>query len=170
MMEQTDIARLASMANGLRPDWPNASIYTFIARNLSTRAYRDVAVALAWVAADQNTDTPARILEPGPWWRAATVENPGGNIAPKLDETCPVHPAYRASNCGGCRADELAGDDRPTPPEQRRPDRAANIAGLRAALAGATAGVCPHGVDPAACAEHDPRRRKAAPAEAEAAS
>lgn len=73
-MNEHEIERLAAAANALRPDWPAASLRTFIAKNLADRPRRDVAVALAWVACEANTAKPARVLEAGPWWRAAAVE------------------------------------------------------------------------------------------------
>lgn len=81
-MNEAQIKRLAMAVSDLRPDWLGSSLTTFITRHLAKRPYRDVAVALTWVATDMNpdgtpvTDTPARVLENGPWWRAATVEHP----------------------------------------------------------------------------------------------
>jgi len=69
-MDITEITRLASALNALRPDWPHASLVTFITRELSGRAYRDAAVVLTWVACDPATQTPKRVLERGPWWDA----------------------------------------------------------------------------------------------------
>lgn len=73
MIDDHDIETIAAAFNQLRPDWPVSSLRTFIAKNLATRAKRDVVVALAWVACEPNTATPARVLEAGPWWKAAGV-------------------------------------------------------------------------------------------------
>lgn len=73
-MNEHEIDRLASTFHVLRPDWPHGSLRTFIAKNLGNRPRRDVAVALAWIACESNTATPARVLGAGPWWRAAAVE------------------------------------------------------------------------------------------------
>ena len=48
-MNETELARLAAMGNALRPDWPAQSLKTFL-HAFAVNAYRDVAVALAWVA------------------------------------------------------------------------------------------------------------------------
>lgn len=124
-MTPTEIARLAHAINDLRPDWPIASLTTFINRQLGGRAYRDAAVALTWVAVDSRndgtpaSDTPKRVLEAGPWWRAAAVENPGSTRAhpPKREEECPRHPGQHAGNCGGCATDALAAEHADELPE-----------------------------------------------------
>lgn len=90
-MDLTEITRLAAAVNALRPDWPHASLVTFISRDLSHRAYRDVAVVLSWVACDPATQTPRRVLEQGPWWDAVAA---GIGLAPAtptnstLEGTC----------------------------------------------------------------------------------
>lgn len=73
-MTQTELARLAGMANALRPDWPAQSILTFLTEHCAFRAYRDAAVALAWLATDDATSTPKRLLEAGPWWLATAPQ------------------------------------------------------------------------------------------------
>ena len=135
MMTQTEIARLAALGNCLRPDWPNSSLFTFITKSLAGRPYRDVAVALTWVACDPNTLTPKRLLEAGPWWKAvadpATVVT---NRPPRKVEECAHHPGEWAGACRGCAADQLTGDIT-QPAELRRPDRAVQVARVRAELA-----------------------------------
>lgn len=84
-MNEHEIERIAAAVNQLRPDWPTASLRTFIAKNLADRPRRDVAVAFAWVACEANTVKPARVLEAGPWWKAATVE--GGHQVEPFDPT-----------------------------------------------------------------------------------
>ena len=80
-MNRTEVERLAGMANKLRPDWPWNALCTFIEGHLTDRAYRDVAVALAFVACDPDTRTPKRVLEAGPWWHvgppSARTTEPG---------------------------------------------------------------------------------------------
>ena len=73
-MNEHEIERIASAMHALRPDWPAASLRTLIAKKLGDRPRRDVTVALAWVACESGTATPARVLEAGPWWKAAGVE------------------------------------------------------------------------------------------------
>ena len=87
-MNQTAIVRIAAMASSLRPDWPQSSIVTLLTKHLADRAYRDVAVAMAWIATDPESKTPARLLEQGPWWLAATAgasDTGQTPTAPKLD-------------------------------------------------------------------------------------
>lgn len=78
-MDLTETTRLAAIINCIRPDWPQASLTTAITKHLSHRPFRDVLIALAWVAADPATATPARVLENGPWWDAVAA---GNNQAP----------------------------------------------------------------------------------------
>lgn len=74
-MNEHEAQRIAEAAHAMRPDWPTASVLTLIRKNLIDKPRRDVAVALAWVACESGTASPARVLETGPWWRAAGVEN-----------------------------------------------------------------------------------------------
>jgi len=116
MIDDHDIERLAAALNQLRPDWPTTSLRTFIAKNLATRAKRDVAVALTWVACEPNTASPARVLENGPWWKAAGVTG-------ELTARHPT-PSTACRTCGGntntCHA---RGCDNPnTRPLPRDPD------------------------------------------------
>lgn len=73
MISRTEAERVAVAIHALRGDWPITSICTLIIRDLTTWAYRDLAAALAYIAADQNADgtwrsaTPARVKESGPW-------------------------------------------------------------------------------------------------------
>ncbi|MDK9341370.1 hypothetical protein [Propionibacterium freudenreichii] len=69
-MIQTEIDRLATAIHALRPDWPMTALRTFISVNLTGYAYQDAAVAMAHVACDPATKTPARVLASGPWWQA----------------------------------------------------------------------------------------------------
>lgn len=71
-MNEIELARLAAMGNALRPDWPAQSLKTFL-HAFAVNAYRDVAVALAWVAADPESQTPKRLSEAGPWWQATKL-------------------------------------------------------------------------------------------------
>lgn len=74
-MNDHEIERIAAAMHELRPDWPTSSVRTLIKKHLGHKPRRDVCVALAWVACESGTHTPARVLEQtGPWWRAAGVE------------------------------------------------------------------------------------------------
>jgi len=88
MIDEHDIERIAAAMNQLRPDWPTPSLRTFITKNLATRARRDVCVALAWIACEPNTATPARVLEAGPWWKAAGVTGELTRRHPSAADAC----------------------------------------------------------------------------------
>lgn len=74
-MNEHEIARIAAAIHELRPDWPASSLRTIITTHLADKPRRDVCVALAWVACEAGTSTPKRVLEQGPWWRAAGVDS-----------------------------------------------------------------------------------------------
>lgn len=118
MLSQVEAHRLAAAINQLRPDWPLASLSTWIRKHLGERAYRDAAVALTWVATDPTTTTPARVLEAGPWWKAAVADN--GTLS-AITHRCPEHPAEKAWSCREC--------------EEQAADAATGVATLRDALA-----------------------------------
>lgn len=130
-MNQQDIQRLAAATNALRPDWPTKSLITFIANQLGSRATLDATVAMAWIAADPDTKTPARVLTSGPWWSAT---RPTAADRP-TDTPAAIDDRDRCKVCGHTRAghDHLAaisGDTHPwttpaqwhDPPGQTLPD------------------------------------------------
>ncbi len=98
-MPAHEIDRLAAAINTLRPDWPRTSLKTFIRTRLNDRPLRDVTIALAWIAADPDTDTPARVLEAGPWWQAILI-----TAAP---DNGPRHWPNPAARCRVCKLDEI---------------------------------------------------------------
>jgi hypothetical protein len=138
MLIQPQIERLAAMANALRPDWQLRSIQTHIENNHTHRAYRDLAIALAYVATDSESSTPARLNQPGPWWRASLIG----------DET--PTPPRRCETCHGYHTPD-APHNRPYTPSDWRPA----LANVRAAYTQATAGLCPHGVPWTNCHQHE---------------
>ena len=74
-MIEHEIQRIAAAANQLRPDWPIRQLLTLLNDpRLSDRPRRDVTVALAWVACENGTSSPYRVLESGPWWIAAAAD------------------------------------------------------------------------------------------------
>lgn len=110
MLSRTEVERLAAMAHELRPDWPVSSLCTWLMASHANRAYRDVAVALAWVAADTATRTPKRMDEAGPWWQA--VRTAGSDATYHHFERCAQvgHTSYPAYNCSACRSEALQVD------------------------------------------------------------
>lgn len=97
----TELEHLAAMANALRPDWPIRSLLTHLTANHGTRSYRDLAIALAWIATDPDTQTPARLLEQGPWWTLTRpVDGSRGGPRHRLCPRCrdPHDPAVPCSS------------------------------------------------------------------------
>lgn len=133
-MNANEIRRLAHAINEHRPDWPVSSLTTFITRELAKHTYRDAAVALTWVAVDQKPDgspaseTPKRVTEGGPWWRAACIEGEQTLTPPKRDEQCRV--------CGRRLGSCICGNQatKPTPPAAPQTVAEA-LAAARAAIA-----------------------------------
>lgn len=147
MLDDNDVHRLAAMAFALRPDWPLRSCTTFIGENLTGRAFRDVAVALAYIATEPNTATPKRVLEAGPWWRATQAQ---GNT---------MRPPHRDEACATCgRAGDSHADDHEfVPMSQATRDRApGQVRVAREALAEARVSLCPCGVLRVLSADHKP--------------
>jgi hypothetical protein len=168
-MNPNEAGRLAHAVNDLRPDWPASSLRTFIERNLANRTYRDAAVALAWIATDTKpdgtnaSDTPKRVLEAGPWWRAATHESPtaGRPQPPRRENQC-RRCGIELPDCA-CTREHLADDPERDDPNPRPPTHAdASLA--RALLAQAAAKTCGCGVRAELCPTH----REAVVAEEEA--
>lgn len=110
-MNENETDRIAAMANALRPDWPVASLRALLRRpTLANKTRRDMAVALAWVACESETKTPARVAEAGPWWNATAVDSDGAARyqPPKADQACGKHPGEWRERCRSCAADRLA--------------------------------------------------------------
>jgi hypothetical protein len=68
----------------------------------TAHAYRDVAVALAWIATDATTKTPARLDENGPWWKATMADSP--TVTVHVRPACPDHPRHQSLGCPECAA------------------------------------------------------------------
>ena len=123
MATDNELSRLADMAATLRPEWPARSVRTILARDHRDRAYADLAVALAALATDPATKTPARLAEHGHWWlatrhlagRSEVVEVGPGRGTPRCDQ--PGHEHETAHACRACRAEAIARPDHeePTP-------------------------------------------------------
>lgn len=110
MLSRTEVERLAAMANALRPDWSVKSLCTWLLEAHATKAYRDVAVALAWIATDPATRTPKRMDELGPWWTAARAASSDANDTHYPRCTEPGHKSFPAANCGACRSEHIGGE------------------------------------------------------------
>jgi len=105
-MNEHETDRIAAAMHQLRPDWPATSIRTLIRKHLADRPRRDVAVALAWIACEPATATPARVLEAGPWWLAAGVAGDTTGRREPYDPSSFCHTCGKAE--GACRRNEFA--------------------------------------------------------------
>ena len=104
MIDKADAERIAQAVHDLRPEWPTQSVLTLIgnSEDLRTRAYRDLAVAFAYVACDPASLTPGRVREQGPWWQHTTAQKA---TVSAVTTRCPEHPSNAAWNCPECDAD-----------------------------------------------------------------
>ncbi len=142
-MTEGEITRLAAAGHALRPDWPAASLRTLLTQRHAHRGFQDTAVALAYLAADPLTRTPARLDAAGPWWRPVTGAGSDDRVPlpPRPGEWCPEHPGQWADGCAGCKADRVAvpapapsirdplpGRDRDTPGRRAARDAVAALA------------------------------------------
>lgn len=107
-ISKTQAERLGAMANAIRPDWPIRSLVTMIGKHHQARPYRDLAVALAWIATDPTTKTPGRLAEPGPWWSAAAADttNPTTSTPPGKCNRCGSFARTPAGACLDCEITE----------------------------------------------------------------
>lgn len=144
MISRDETERLAAMANALRPDWPLKSLTTFIVNELTRRTYREVAIALAWIATDPATDTPKRMLEAGPWWNASRAQAATVSV---VVTRCAVqgHEHLPAARCPACEE-----------ANRGEVDHDAGVAAVREALRSA-----PRYVEPAVKASRAAERRGA---------
>jgi len=103
-MNEHEAQRIASAISRARPDWPERQLRTLIEARLMDRPRRDVFVALAWVASERTSASPYRVLEAGPWWKAAAVDGTPALRRPFAAATaCDVcsQPAERHVASGG---------------------------------------------------------------------
>jgi hypothetical protein len=149
MLTENEIDRIANAIHALRPDWPANSLRSLIADpKLATKTRRDVTVALAWVACESETKTPGRVLENGPWWRAAVASDDRVPRNPMPHEECGTHKGQFRLSCSGCHSEKLA----PVVPIRGK----ATAADVKAALRLAKSENCSHGVKPDRCLlKHD---------------
>ena len=99
MATDNELQRLAMAANAIRPEWPVRSLVTLLTKH-AARPYRDLAVALAWIATDARTKTPARLSEAGPWWTATSMTEGQGPSQSRM--RCAEHGEHHAGHCPEC--------------------------------------------------------------------
>lgn len=106
MIDKTEAERIAEAVHALRPDWVASSIVRLIGENtdLRSRAYRDLAVAFAYVACDSATLTPGRVREAGPWWAHTNAQKA---TVSAITTRCPEHPDEAAWACPRCEEDAI---------------------------------------------------------------
>lgn len=146
MPTNDEIQRIAVAMNAHRPDWPVASLVTFLGRHHGNRAYRALAVAGVVIATDPTTQTPQLLNQQGPWWSAAyagsgdssATTTPGPHQA-RCD--VPGHEHEIHGHCRSCIADaqiaaEIAAESLPKPVDEWTPSAAAQaaLATARAAI------------------------------------
>jgi hypothetical protein len=128
--------RLRQETHGAGP-WDEHGTHAVVAKLVG----RNLAVSVEQVtrhAADPEAKTPGAIMRP--FTPAAPTEHRDRPLPPKRGQDCPHHPGQHATNCGGCRADQLAGpgydDERAAvPPRSWDPgDPATGAAACRAAM------------------------------------
>ena len=119
-IDKTEAERIAEAVHCLRPDWVASSIVRLIGESpdLRTRAYRDLAVAFAYIACDVASLTPGRVRENGPWWAHTNAQRATTST---ITTRCPDHPEEPAWSCQPCRDEAV--------------DPAAGLAKVRAAIA-----------------------------------
>jgi hypothetical protein len=95
MIDKADAERIAQAVHDLRPEWPAQSVLTLIGNSadLRTRAYRDLAVAFAYVACDSASLTPGRVREQGPWWAHTNAQRA---TVSAVTTRCGDHPEHAA--------------------------------------------------------------------------
>lgn len=133
-MNDHEAQRIASAMNQLRPDWPVRQLLTLLGdERMRDRPRRDVLVALGWVACEPATHTPYRVLEAGPWWRAAGIEGSATSLNQvERHQRCSVCSLHR-DRC----ASRWAGDHDFAPDLRTEPTATADhVAALKASIAG----------------------------------
>lgn len=114
MPDPTQIERIATAVNALRPEWPVRSLVTYLARSHADRPFADLAIAAVAVAVDERSVTPARVGEHGPWWVAAYTASKAATptVGPGCEPRCPKdgHEHELARNCRCCASERLAGE------------------------------------------------------------
>lgn len=110
MIDKADAERIAQAVHDLRPEWPAQSVLTLIgnSEDLRTRAYRDLAVAFAYVAADSSSLTPGRVREQGPWWAHTNAQRA---TVSAVTTHCGDHPEHAALHCPECAEEVLTDPD-----------------------------------------------------------
>ena len=92
MPTTTETARIAAAANILRPDWPTASVQSYLDLRHAHRPYQDLAAAVAYIACDPDTRTPKRLEQDGPWWRVGVnAQRDPARAAPPIGEVWREH-------------------------------------------------------------------------------
>lgn len=119
--DEQNYRAIAFLAARCRPTgskpWDEAGIVANL-RKVGHISLPELAMATIRAAANRACDNPGVIPNlGGEHWREKVAERDRWR-PPKRDEECRTHLGQYASNCGGCRADQLAIDE---PDEQETP-------------------------------------------------
>jgi hypothetical protein len=114
MATREQIQTIAAAANCFRPDWPVASLATYLAKSHASRPFEQLALAVMAIAVDPATKNPSRLAENGPWWKAAhtaatggvPTETPGPGAEPACNRVGHEHELAR--HCRACAAERHA--------------------------------------------------------------
>ena len=79
-------------------------------------------IATGLVIAANLPTAPAPVPVPQASYRPYTQGASHQSVNPRFEAECPTHPGQRAANCGGCRADRLAGNPAEYPALRALPD------------------------------------------------
>ena len=148
---------IGHLVHELRPEWEAEGVVAALKRCAGGDPFA-TALASIRAAADKNARTPGVIPTPGTHWQEGLKRDPEPARPPRKSEDCPKHPGNWRDSCHGCAADKLAGDD--TNYNPRRTEAGDRIATLRGLVSSTKARLCPCGVEPMLCADHDPRKTK----------
>lgn len=104
-------AALAALIGALRPDWAERGVLAKLAECRTRGGAYDIAHAALYAAEDATNRTPAVVPLAGAHW---TRGKPVGEAEQLRAPRCQIvgHGSYLATNCGACRSEQLALDDR----------------------------------------------------------
>lgn len=138
-----DLGALVYLAGRLREDthgagtWDTHGTEVVFARELRGTNLRIALEEIIAHASDPHAKTPAAInrgFKPAPASPAARRVYP-----PKKTDECARHPGQWADNCGGCKADQAAGDLTPEPGDVSGVDHKAHASACRELMRGGAA-------------------------------
>jgi len=129
MLTRDEAMRCAHAAVALRPDWTIPQLMAVLGdTRVKPRPFPHVAIALAYIAGDEDTKSPGRLFAAGPWWDACRTRS--------AEPSTPVFRPLAADDCHECGGSKLgshAGHSY-TPPPTKPVDASQHVAVIRAQL------------------------------------